>query len=80
MVKPNQSMRCFRFMNLLDKRLGGTFAMREEVAETSMAGVLRGAEVGSWPPCRMAVILCLPLVMESGKDNYLPGYRKGHFI
>lgn len=73
-------MRRFRFMNLLDKRLWGTSEMREEVAEMCMAGVLRGAEVGSWPPCRVAVILCLPLVMESGKDNYLPGYRKGHFI
>lgn len=37
-------------MNLLEKRLWGTFEMREEVAEMSMAGVLRGAEVGSWPP------------------------------
>lgn len=37
-------------MNLLDKRLGGTFEMREKVAEMSMAGVLRVAEVGRWPP------------------------------
>ena len=73
-------MRHFRFMNLLEKRLWGTFEMREEVAEMSMAGVLRGAEVGSWPPRRMAVVLCLLLVMELGKDDYQPGYRQGHFI
>lgn len=33
-------------MNLLDKRLWAS-EMREEVAEMYMAGVLRGAEVGS---------------------------------